>query len=99
MTPICKAITKDAPHAYMPRVAHPCKNAEWHDGFCRVHHPVRRLKRLHGTRAALQKSLAKIEAEITTVESTGFTVTDIPGQLRMFDHQQPAPGPYLFATA
>lgn len=99
MTPICKAVTKDAPGAYLPRVAHACRNKVWHDGWCKVHHPVLRLRRLDCKRATLQKSLAKVAGEITTVEQLGFTITDIPGQLRMFDQQPPAPMALLFATA
>jgi hypothetical protein len=88
MTPICQAHTKDAPHAYQPRTAHPCKNAVWADGWCKVHHPTLRLARLHRKRATLEKSLQKVRAEIHSVEEEGASAHDTPGQLRMFTTEQ-----------
>ena len=91
MSLMCKAVTKDAPHAYNARVAHPCRNPVWHDGYCKVHHPQRRLERLTRQQLALEKSLARVNAEIAEVKSTGIALTDIPGQLRMFVDESPRP--------
>lgn len=84
MPHLCHAYTKDAPHAYNARKSHPCRNPVWHDGYCKVHHPQRRLERLTRQQVALEKSLARVLAEIAEVKSTGVAVNDVPGQLRMF---------------
>ncbi len=100
MTPICLAITKHAPRAYVPREAHPCRNQVWRDGYCKVHHPVLRLGRLGKKRVAIVKALQRVDDEIAEVKKTGVEATDLPGQLRMFDSQpKPAVPEPLFATA